>query len=418
MDNCREWTRTLLPASFKGIGFEVETDGVDGGRRLVVHEYPGAEHWDVEDLGAARQGCELTCYFGGDTADDDSRRFAEACWAGGAGLLALPFWPARRAYGMRASRTSRRSALGYFEVRASFVYAAASRGGLVFRQWLPGALSAAIGGAVLQIEASFTAAYNSLILPNVAREAAAVTVRLAAEALAEAAAVVGLDRKAAARIGHDIQLLGLDAYWAARQGQGRNTVTELSVALTQRIVDGTLGRRIAAVFATLAAATDKNLLASRMDRLTGFTAQPVYGPAGLASVAAELDLTGRVARLVRVLALLRWAEAKVRDLPPTRDRAVALRGRIADRFAAELDSTLDAAEYEALVAARDAAIRFLSENGADLPATTKAELPRSYPAVVLAYEVFGDAGRAADLIRRNGVAHPHFVDGVIEVLLP
>ena len=39
--SCRNWPAMLAPASFKGVGFEVDGDVRSAGRRLVTHEYPG-----------------------------------------------------------------------------------------------------------------------------------------------------------------------------------------------------------------------------------------------------------------------------------------------------------------------------------------------------------------------------------------
>jgi prophage DNA circulation protein len=45
------WRDKLLPASFKGAEFHVEAMNADGGRRLVVHEFPKKELPYVEDMG-------------------------------------------------------------------------------------------------------------------------------------------------------------------------------------------------------------------------------------------------------------------------------------------------------------------------------------------------------------------------------
>lgn len=52
------WRDALLPASFDGVSFHVETGGREGGRRIVVHQFPKRELPYSEDLG--RRAIEFT----------------------------------------------------------------------------------------------------------------------------------------------------------------------------------------------------------------------------------------------------------------------------------------------------------------------------------------------------------------------
>ncbi|CBJ40059.1 putative Mu-like prophage FluMu DNA circulation protein (plasmid) [Ralstonia solanacearum CMR15] len=63
------WKDRLVGASFRGVDFLTENHEARGGRRLVVHEFPGAEDPEVEDLGAKAWEWKLNAYFIGHDYD-------------------------------------------------------------------------------------------------------------------------------------------------------------------------------------------------------------------------------------------------------------------------------------------------------------------------------------------------------------
>lgn len=58
------WRAILLakPASWRGLVFNVETDGVSSGRRTVVHEYPKRNDPYAEDMGRHARRFQFTGY--------------------------------------------------------------------------------------------------------------------------------------------------------------------------------------------------------------------------------------------------------------------------------------------------------------------------------------------------------------------
>lgn len=63
------WLDRMYKASFRGFEFLTESHGGDYGRRLVVHEFPGGEVEEVQDLGAKSPGWKLNAYFIGPDYD-------------------------------------------------------------------------------------------------------------------------------------------------------------------------------------------------------------------------------------------------------------------------------------------------------------------------------------------------------------
>lgn len=63
------WRDRMQTASYRGIEFFTDSSETKGGRRVVVHEYPGGDIADSEDLGAKAWDWKLNAYFIGDDYD-------------------------------------------------------------------------------------------------------------------------------------------------------------------------------------------------------------------------------------------------------------------------------------------------------------------------------------------------------------
>jgi hypothetical protein len=417
MTACRDWPSTIFKSSFRGAPFEVDTDTQSGGQRMVIHEYPNRDVWDVEKLGRRAKQIDVTAFTYGDNADADADRVVRACDGGTPGTLILPTMAAQQATCMTCERGFAKDTMGRITLHMHFVLESGGIGGLFSFQFLFGAMTSAVSAAVGQASVSFATTYNGLNVPNVAREAAAVTIEKAATAIGDMAAMLPLDPTVAPTVRHEVGLLVDDAYVLAQQGEGQNVVTATTFSATQRVIDHELGDRLADLIAMISAACpDRLLLMAKLGELTNFVPQYVVpGPAP--SVAAEIDLTGRVARLIRVLATVKWAEVMTVTKYETRNEAVAARAVVADKLAIEIDTALDLDEYTSLSNVRDISARYITRNGAELPRIAHIELPTPSPTLCVAYELYGDPLRDEDIINRNAIVHPMFSTPDMEVLI-
>lgn len=84
------WTDTLRAASFRGIPFETAGSGFAGGRRLVAHEIPDSDVEVAEDLGRRRRTVSLDAYVMGDDAVNQATRLVQALEQRGPGRLVHP----------------------------------------------------------------------------------------------------------------------------------------------------------------------------------------------------------------------------------------------------------------------------------------------------------------------------------------
>jgi prophage DNA circulation protein len=85
-----DWKATLLPASYRGVPFHVETYGGEHGRRWADHEYPGRDVPYAEDLGRAQRVYRFTGYLIGDNYAAVRTLLVAACELPGLGPLIHP----------------------------------------------------------------------------------------------------------------------------------------------------------------------------------------------------------------------------------------------------------------------------------------------------------------------------------------
>lgn len=86
----RDWTNTLLSASFRGVNFFIEREDAAGGRRAAIHEFAGGEFSVIEDQGRRTRIFDVTAYVTGDAADGRAHSLTAALDAVGPGMLVLP----------------------------------------------------------------------------------------------------------------------------------------------------------------------------------------------------------------------------------------------------------------------------------------------------------------------------------------
>jgi prophage DNA circulation protein len=97
------WKNTLLPASFRGIGFEVAATGDDIERAVVAHEYPYVDGAQVEDLGRGARRISMTAVFYGDDYEIQLQQLLEAIDVPGAAELIHPVFGSITAQFVRTS---------------------------------------------------------------------------------------------------------------------------------------------------------------------------------------------------------------------------------------------------------------------------------------------------------------------------
>jgi prophage DNA circulation protein len=120
--------------------------------------------------------------------------------------------------------------------------------------------------------------------------------------------------------------------------------------------------------------------------------------------------------LLYVSALSVAGNAAANDIYTTWDDAIDIR----DEIAAWLDSAAlwiaDADLHAAILDLKGVVVQAISEEAMTLPRLRNLSVPRPVPALALAFDLYGDADRAIEIMTRNNLSDPSAVAGNLRVL--
>jgi prophage DNA circulation protein len=88
--NFMNWLNNLLPASFRGVPFQVSGTSSEFGRRNQTHEYPFRDVPYTEDLGRLARKNKIDAFVIGDDHKEQTEKLIEAIEEEGAGILIHP----------------------------------------------------------------------------------------------------------------------------------------------------------------------------------------------------------------------------------------------------------------------------------------------------------------------------------------
>ncbi|MDB5582835.1 MAG: hypothetical protein JWR80_8011 [Bradyrhizobium sp.] len=153
----RDWAKTLLPGSYNGAFFHVESEDLGGGRRLSIHQTAGGEVPVIEDMGRGLSTFSVTAYLAGDSADMQANALISMAGLPGPGFLVLPIDAPQLVHvpedGFRRSRSKDRN--GYVAVDLSFIAAGIAGGASLGLGDVSLAFTVGLGAASLQLSGLF-----------------------------------------------------------------------------------------------------------------------------------------------------------------------------------------------------------------------------------------------------------------------
>lgn len=382
-------SKSLRPASWRGVPFQVDSTDMGFGRRTQVHEYPQRDKPWTEDLGRAARELSFDGFVVGSDYVEQANRLLAALEEAGPGALVHPWFGTLTVSIKDLGRVSFNAQLGYARFTLSFVESG---------------------------DLSFPVAGNSTVSQS--RLAAANIETAAVADFAKSFKVDGFQDFVATNATTSISsafgqmsagsVPGVEAFGYASRATGA-----LQTALGLLSSPLSLGQTIAG-FLGVSAYTDSALRwvslsqsLVRLSQLSGFgvpSRPSVYTPSrqqAYVNTAATNALTRQVL-LAQAVGTSSLVTASVYD------DTVGLRNKLTASLDAESLNASDST-YEALQAARGCVWRDLTERSRDGARLTSRTPTETTPALVLAYDMYEDASRATDIVARNGIRHPGFV---------
>lgn len=387
--SANDWRLQLKKASFNGVPFLVDSHDMKLGRRTVQHDYPLRDKAYIEDLGRRAEEFTIEAYVLGSDYMAQRDALREQLVKAGAGSLVHPYLGQRVVALTDASLRETTSEGGMARFTLTFVETddnlePDSKTDTAQK------LTAAADTAITAIENDFAGVFS---------------------------------------VTNQIQSVVDDATQA---------VTDTLSGLTNLVGDVT--GPIAAAIRTPANMAAQ--LVGAVGKVSALVAQPadalrlystLFG-AGASAKPVPLTTPSRIQqarnqeaiqRLTQRSAIVSASQYMASASFASSDEALAMLTSLGDAVDAQLEavSVVDGRPiaddtYTALTDLRAALTRDLRTRAAALPRLVRYTPPVTLPALVISYQLYGDATRADEIVARNKIRHPLFVPGgvALEVL--
>lgn len=412
-------TRDVVGGSFRGVPFFVASHQFGTGRRIAVHEYPGLDDPYNEDLGRISRSVTLEAYLLGDDVKDQKDKLLEAVEKAGSGKLVHPYMGTKNAQCSacqvtESSTEKRRVSLALTFVLDSDVKPAPL---VVVDTKAATLLKAATAKTV--VAEKFSKSFSLLGATKATLDAAVKlsdsllkAVEDGRQSMRRASAYVSK----VAQVRQNLELLLLTpADFAARI---QDLITDVEGAfMPSGVASSTRSTPYVggATTTTAAAGTEAQLSRVQLSEAIAMASMGSTVTAVPNPTASErrIQATNQAAllELFRGTSTFDMGEKLVGAQVSSVEDAGALQEQMAAAFESVLSSATDPEVYQVTQDAQAAALGYLRETSADLAVVLKYTPTRTVPALALAFEIYGDHTRAPDLVARNGIPHPGFLQG-------
>jgi prophage DNA circulation protein len=445
MSNCRDWSKTMLAASYKGVPFYVDQHEIVGGRRISIHEFTNRDNPFNEDLGGTFQPVTVNAYVSGDNADAMASALFGACTSHGAGTLILPLLGSHRVHCVDVKMKTDYRKLGRIQLSMNFVKDAGLKGGLTARINPLRQVQVIAQQARQVVSDAFSARYGVQDRlfgrsTDIAKAHVADEIRLVAGLGLVALEGVVSNQGVYASINREAITLAERADTLSRQIVTVSQLRRVSSDKDSQPPYAEAGRLTNALMGKLGdSVEDKRALFLSLAE----TLPSIGAPSELAVDLTHASITRRstaklvseyrtVARQAMAIAAMQAAGEAAKSITSRRDaRFIRARmGDVTDRIIAEARSQEELAVLSELrgVAAqslKEAPVEgvdtFRNNNGRDKnhignAAEMVINASRQLPATYWGWRLYGDPARAQELIERNDVPHPSFMPYDFEAL--
>ncbi|MBI6854195.1 DNA circularization N-terminal domain-containing protein [Pseudomonas cichorii] len=427
------WRDRLMPASFRGIGFFVDTDSVPVGRKGQLHEFPQRDEPYFESLGKESQIYTMEAFLVGDDCFERRDRLLEALEVNGAGELVHPWLGRMQVQVGGCILKHNRTEGGVVKLSLKFYPDQPLRfptSTVNTRRQLVQASDGLLASALKRYQAVMSVV-----------DAARINIQALRSTLSGVFAVIQRQFTPFMTIYSDVTSLVhslvnapltlstmFSSFFASFEGDSSSSGSSGSSASFNVSTDSGTSASVSSnsssvnYRATISDATQQaesiasiNLVNQGGGLDTGSTAQAT----------ANLVQDALLVKVARVVAIMPVATAAVPILAtPSLEHQVVMpvdraQVPVADDVI-ELRDTLSSAIWEASLKAdpehylvlntlRQALIRHLNAVAASGVRLVDIKVAEPLPALVLAYRRFGDATRLTEVVQRNRVQHPGFL---------
>ncbi len=392
------WRDELQAASFKGASFKTNSSDLQSGRRVVEHEYPQRDVPYGEDLGRQARRFTLDAFVLGADYLTQKNALLDACESEGPGELIHPYYGSRQVL-----CTSVR-------IREAINDGGVARFSLTFNEAgqqqfpsattdLPAAVAKAADNALQSMVESFAEQFSVLQQPQFVLD----------QAVAFMDASMSQMQTIANRILNPVADL-LQSINDLKNGAGNLIATP-----------GRMANRFKQTLGALTGSLNRTpeSIAALQILVTQFIANdtaPVITPSRKQAQNNQRALN----QMVQGMALVETLRLSSDVAFDSFDDAISVRVQLLARVDV-LELEASDAVFLAMQTLRSVFSQAVPKPDQSLPRIVEYVPVQTLPALVIAYDVYGDATRELDIINRNKnkIAHPGFVSGAesLEILV-
>lgn len=394
------WRDRLQQGSFRGVHFFTEQASGQAGRRVAVHEYPQQEVYFAEDLGKKAESERLTLFVAGEDYDLTRNQLMQALNKPGAGKLVHPYLGTLMIQVTDYDWTISTQRGGYCQFTVQYVRA----GALSFPVSSSSAnvLSKAIDQAAKTVQADFAKTFNigktSSFVEDAARDLLQEGAGLLSNVNGQVTSVLKPLSKAAGKI--DDFVGKLDDYLANPEALAKGVSDVVSTVFDDMDDIKAVLAGYQETLDTFATDLTKqvNTVAMTFNRQ-----QEALNKAALNTLFTATSTLSMAQSMVTQTGLF----TTLNEARKTRDLVLA---QIDDLIEVGTDQA-----YEAWADVQTAIMKRIDELEPNLATEAKARIEQSAPALVMAYNLYGDARRELEFIRRNGLVNPCAVPAGVDL---
>lgn len=392
----------LLPASFRGVPFDVPDHSADVGRRNALFTYPNKDRFFVEDLGRAPRRMRVTAFVIGDDYFAHRNELIEALEAEGPGELVHPYLGRHQVsvVGLaRVNESTRQGRVARFDI--TFVEDGAQplpRVSESTGEALADAVDAANAATIEDFSESFTTDSQ----PEFVRDGS----------LSAVDEVVAKMRDARGRIASSTGIVDDTAEAIDAFSDEAAALILTPRDLASEIV-GVVGSVVGAVNQIESAIGSSLQVFDVINETGGDSVEPPATTPSRKTERANRAAVFRVTKMANVAETSRNFTTLDFD---SLEQAEKIRDRISDSIDDLLeDENIGDESFAQLKDLRAKLVAHFRTVAGELPRITRYTPPVTMPARLVAHLTTGDARDAEDIVKRNDLAHPGFVPGDLEL---
>ena len=414
------WRDNYRAATFRGVPFFMESADSTHGRRQAVHEHAQRDIPYTEDLGRKAREFSVSGYLIGAEYQTQRDELIKACETAGPGVLVHPYRGEMtvECRGLGVSESSADG--GMCMVRLTFLESGEASYPSAKVDTV-NAISAKGNAVTAAAEQSFVSDFLTTGFPAYVAESAATGLSDLGEFMAAPGLNFAGDLQAASDFYLGAKGLAADAYSLVQQplqmvsritglfGSIRSAFGSNAFSMLTSLFD-----RSPSSYSGSTATPSRQQQGANTVAMNALVRQVAIAEAAKAAVVTQTSIAAPIPTIAGRTATAPSSNVRTTATPTVYDSyqaAIKVREELVCRIDAESEVTPDDEVYMTLSDLRTSVVQAVPNPEQNLARIVQYVPKETLPSLLVAYQIYGDAGRADDIATRNGPRHPGFLIG-------